>query len=216
MPRFLVGFLSGVVTVVVAVGLGLLALSSPSPSPASPTAAATPSPAPSNGATTLSQVTFSAAQVGAAGSDLRDVRATGDSVVVGADGMSAGTLALEATLPFATAAAQVGADVELYAASNGRAGLRRTITVLGRDLAVSATGRVSAVDGLLVIEPETVDLDGPDWVNTAAGAAIDALVTIRQEVTGVPAGMTLRSVTVTDAGFRVSLDGTSVPLGPKP
>lgn len=216
MPRFLLGFLCGVLAVVVAASLGLLALSSStsSPAPITPTPTASASATPPAHGSLLSQVTFTAAQVVAADSDLREVTATGDAVVVGEGGMTAGTLHIEATVPFATAAAQVGEGVELSAAADGRAALHRTITLLGRDIAVRATGRVSAADGLLVIEPETIDLDGPDWVDTVAGAAIDALVTIRQEVTGVPDGMTLRSVTVSDGGFRVTLDGANVSLGP--
>ena len=59
------------------------------------------------------------------------------------------------------------------------AGVRREASLFGRQVTVQATGTVSAVDGQLVIEPETVDLGGPDLVDGALSAAARRLVTIR-------------------------------------
>ena len=55
--------------------------------------------------------------------------------------------------------------------------------------------------GQLLIEPETIDLGGPAFLDTAASALARSLVTIRQDVAGVPEGMSLTDVEVTDAGF---------------
>ena len=82
----------------------------------------------------------------------------------------------------------------------------------GREVEVRATGTVRAVDGQLVIEPETVDLDGPDWLDSAASALVRQLVTIRHTVEGVPEGMALTSVSVQEGGFRAHLRGDDVAI----
>ncbi len=115
-------------------------------------------------------------------------RANGSGVRFGADGLQAARLDLAATLPFATVAEQVGDGVRLYAVSGGLAGVERTATILGRDVTIRATGTVRADRGQLLIEPETVDLGGPSFVDSAASAAARSLVTIRQDVPGVPGG----------------------------
>ena len=63
-----------------------------------------------------------------------------------------------------------------------------------------------------MIEPETVDLGGPDLVDGALSAAARRLVTIRHTVEGLPDGMRLVRVTVTDNGFRALLEGSNVAL----
>ena len=99
------------------------------------------------------------------------------------------------------------------AADGDRAELRRSVTVLGRTVDVRATGTVRAEDGLIVVEPQEIDLGGPDLLSQAVGAAVRELVTIREPVEGVPEGLVLREVTVQDDGFRARLDGTDVRLG---
>ena len=141
-----------------------------------------------------------------------DVSANGRGIRVSDKGIHAQHLDLEATLPWAVAATQVGEGVELYAAGSGRAGISRTIEVLGQRVPVKATGTVRADNGELVIEPESVDLDGPDWLDTVASAAARALVTIRQPVQGVPDGLRLTGVSVIDTGFRATLSGDGVTI----
>ena len=89
----------------------------------------------------------------------------------------------------------------VYDAGNGKTGVERAVTILGRDLTLKATGTVSADGGQLLIEPETVDLGGPAFLDSAASALARSLATIRQDVPGVPEGMSLTAVEVTDAGF---------------
>ncbi len=216
-------FLLGVGTAVALIGLGLVVLVLSLGSGVDP-ARVPPSPAPSGvrlqppsdlraGETWLGEVDLSSEGVVSDEGDLVDVRANGSGVRFGADGLHAARLDLAATLPFATVAEQVGDGVRLYAVSGGLAGVERTATILGRDVTIRATGRVRADRGQLLIEPETVDLGGPSFVDSAASAAARALVTIRQDVPGVPAGMVLRSVDVDAAGFGVRLDGSDVTLG---
>lgn len=218
MRNFLLGLLAGVLVVVV--GTGVLVLSASQPTGAAPpapqqSAPASPGGPPASlrkGETWLQSVDLDSPSVLTSEGPFQDVRASGTDVLVTAQGLRVGRLRLEATLPFAAAAQQVDGGVELYAAGAGRAGVRREASLLGRQVTVRATGTVSAVDGQLVIEPETVDLGGPDLVDSALSAAARRLVTIRHTVEGLPDGMRLVRVTVTDNGFRALLEGSNVAL----
>lgn len=215
-------FLLGVVSGVVAVVLGLVALvlvagdpgrAGPVPRPsATPTALPSPPSDLGRGETWLQAVVLDSSAVVTPDAGFRDVRATGRDVRMTSAGLRAGMLRIEATLPFDAAARQIGSGLQLYAAGGGKAGVRRTATLLGRDVQVRATGTVRAVGGRLVIEPETVDLGGPDLLDDALSAAARRLVTIHHTVQGLPAGMRLTRVTVTDGGFRATLDGSDVVL----
>ncbi|GAA2734055.1 hypothetical protein GCM10009867_13330 [Pedococcus aerophilus] len=213
MRSFLAGVVSTLVVLAVAAVLLVTSLPVADPAPAAP-APGRPAGAPSSvakGETWLGDVDLSSSSVLTSDGPLTDVRATGADVRLTSNGLRAGRLDLDAVLPFATAARQIG-DVELYDAGNGRAGVRRTATVLGRDIAIRATGTVTAVDGQLVIEPESVDLGGPDFVDSALSAAARRFVTIRHTVTGLPAGMRLTRVSVQENGFRATLTGNDVIL----
>ncbi|MFW5468663.1 LmeA family phospholipid-binding protein [Knoellia sp. CPCC 206435] len=218
MKQFVLGAVSMLVALVVAVLALVLSIGSPGsgadvPSPRS--SASTPGSPPPDlavGETWLRDVRLTSADVATADGGLRDVTAVGSAVTLTSDGLRAGRLDIDATLPFETAAAQIGGGVELYAADAGLAGLSRRVNVLGRDVEVSATGTVRAVDGRLVIEPETIDLDGPDWLDSAASALVRQLVTIRHTVEGVPEGMALTSVSVQEGGFRAHLRGDDVAI----
>ena len=66
--------------------------------------------------------------------------------------------------------------------------------------------------GDLFDRTETVDLDGPDWLDSAASALVRELVTVRHTVEGVPEGMALTSVSVQEGGFRAHLRGDDVAI----
>lgn len=214
-------FVLGVVTtlVVLALGAGALLLSLrpdvapplPTPGIGAPPSTTPPSDLPS-GATWLSMVEFTSSDVLTDAGAFRDVAATGRGVTVSDNGIDANQLNLEATLTWAAAAEQVGEGVELYAAGSGLAGFSRTVTALGQDIPVKGTGHVRAEGGLLVIEPETIDLSGPNWLDSVASTLVRNLVTIRQPVAGVPDGMRLTRVQVVDSGFRTSLEGRDLSI----
>lgn len=213
-------FLLGVAATLAVLALGLvvvlLLLGSGDP-------VATPSTAPSGAApqapgdlgpdeTWLGSVDLRSADVVSADGDLADVVASGTGVRFSPSGLRADRLDIDATVPFATVAEQVGEDVRIFPAAGGRAGIERQVTVLGRDVTVSATGTVGADGGQLLIEPETVELGGPAFLDAAASAVARGLVTIRQDVPGVPEGMALTAVEVTPQGFAASLTGADVTI----
>lgn len=215
-------FVLGATTMLVALVVALLALVWSVGSPGSgadvdvPTASASARPtAPTDlarGETWLGEVRLTSSQVVTGDGGLEDVTAVGSGVTLTGDGLQAQRLDIDASLPFATAAAQIGGGVTLFAADDELAGMRRQVSVLGRDVEVRATGSVRAQGGQLVIEPQTIDLDGPDWLDTAASSVVRELVTIRHTIEGVPDGMALTSVSVQADGFRAHLRGADVTI----
>jgi LmeA-like phospholipid-binding len=222
MKHFLLGVGATLATLALLLVVLLLTLGSggdvvavPTPT-ASDSPSGTSSPPPADLAddeTWLGAVELRGEDVVSADAELDDVVATGSGVRFSETGLRADRLDLDATVPFETVATQVGEDVRLYDAGDGLAGIERQVTVLGRDITVSAEGTVTAEGGQLLIEPETVDLGGPAFLDSAVSSLARTLVTIRQPVPGVPEGMALTDVTVTDAGFAVSLSGTDVSIG---
>jgi LmeA-like phospholipid-binding len=207
----------GLVVAVLALGSGgsgtAGALSSPSPAATPPAAVAQQPDDLADDETWLGAVELRSQDVVSAQGDLLDVVAAGSGVRFSQSGLSAEQLDIDATIPFATVAEQVGQDVTVYDAGNGKTGVERQVTLLGRDITVKATGTVSADGGQLLIEPETVDLGGPSFLDAAASTLARSLVTIRQDVAGVPEGMTLTAVQVTPEGFDAQLTGTDVVIG---
>ncbi len=66
--------------------------------------------------------------------------------------------------------------------------------------------------GLIVVEPQRIDVGGPDFLAGPTAAVVRGLVTIRQPVEGVPEGLVLQQVTVQGDGFRALLSGEDVRL----
>ena len=219
MKNFLLGV--GVTLAVLALGLVVLLSSvgtsasvvegpSASPSPNASAPAAEQPPDLADDETWLGAVELRSQDVVSAKGDLVDVVATGSGVRFSPDGLTAQQLDIDATIPFTTVAEQVGEDVTVYDAGNGRTGVQRQVTILGRDITLTATGTVSADGGQLLIEPETIDLGGPSILDSAVSALARSLATIRQDVAGVPEGMSLTAVQVTPEGFDAQLNGTDV------
>ena len=162
----------------------------------------------------LADVALDAGTLAAAGSVLHDVRAVGQDVVTGPDGMVAERLTVDATVPFAVVAGELGDGTVVRAAEGGQVIVVRTVEALGRQLAVTATGTVEADAGRLVVEPRSIDFGGPGFVSDAVGAVVNRLVTIEHDIEGLPEGLVLQDVAVQEDGFRARLSGEDVKLGP--
>lgn len=158
-------------------------------------------------------VVIEAARAATTAGQLRDVRAVGSDVRTGPDGAVAGTLVVDATVPFAVVAAQMGDDgIVLERAGPQRATVHRTVELLGRAFDVEATGTVEVERGLIVVEPTSIDLGGPDFLADWLAAAVRELVTIEEPVEGLPEGLVLQDVVVLEDGFRATLSGEDVRL----
>jgi hypothetical protein len=160
----------------------------------------------------LADLALDAGTVVTAGSTLRDVRAVGQDVVTGPDGLVAGRLAVDATVPFEVVANRLGNGTEVRSADGGQARVVRTVTVLRRELRVIATGTVEAKAGKLVVEPRTIDFGGPDFLSDATAAVVRRLVTIEHDIEGLPEGLVLQDVAVQRDGFRANLRGEDIKL----
>lgn len=213
MARFLAGVLTGVVVVLLAGFLTLMWLvpgSNAPPPPLPPVPTQVPSPGP--GETVLGRAALTSVLVQTTAGTLADVSASGQGVTLSDQGIRANQLTINATLPFSTIADQVGGGIELFAVSTTRAGVRKRITILGRDVDVTAVASVGAENGQLVITPQSVDLGGPGWIDGAASGALRQIGTIRHTVEGLPDGMHLVAVSVADTGFRARLEGSQVAI----
>ncbi len=218
----LTGAAAMLLVLVLAVGLLWWAVSDPpdeSAPEAGPTAApgtTAGGPPPDLGADEvwLSDLELDAGTVVADGSPLRDVRAAGRDVVTGPRGLVAARVHVDATVPFAVVAEELGGDSVVRPAEGGQAAVTRTVEVLGRELRVVATGTVEVENGRLVVEPRSIDLGGPGFVGDAIAAVVRQLVTIEHEIEGLPEGLALQDVTVRSDGFRARLAGEDVRLVP--
>jgi len=147
---------------------------------------------------------------------LHDVVVVGQDVRTGSSGLVAGSLTVDATVPFDLVAGQVGPDITVgpVPGSPDQAAVHRSFEGLGRVLDVEATGSVVVRAGRLVIEPRTIDIGGPAFLADLFGALARELVTIEHEIEGIPDGLVLLDVAVQDDGFRAELGGTDVRIEP--
>jgi hypothetical protein len=159
----------------------------------------------------LADVVLDAGVVITPGSQLQDVRAVARAVRTGPDGSRAGSLVVDATVPFEVVARQLGSGI-VVRRSGSRAQVVRTVVVAGRQLRVVATGDVTVVAGRLVVEPRSIDVGGPGLLARSLADVARQLVTIEQEVEGLPEGLVLQRVIVEDGGFRAHLVGEDVRL----
>lgn len=143
---------------------------------------------------------------------LLDVEIQGSGARSQQNGIVVDRLQLEGTVPFADVADEVGGDSRISAASDGQAEITRTVEVLGRQLSIVAAGNVTVRDGLLVVEPTSISVGGPDFLAGGTAALVRQLVTIEQTIEGLPPNLILRDVTVQSDGFRAELAGENVVL----
>ncbi|MFZ5852437.1 MAG: DUF2993 domain-containing protein [Actinomycetota bacterium] len=118
-----------------------------------------------------------------------------------------------ALLPFTDLARAVGGGVSLAAAGPDTVRVSRTVDVLGRPVAATATATVAVEQGALVATPQQVDLPGG---LAALAPAVRAGLRVRVPLGGLPAGLTVTGVTVTAQGLRVTLAGQDVALSAGP
>ena len=162
----------------------------------------------------LADVALDAGTLVSVSSTLRDVRAVGQDVVTGPDGLVAGRLAVDATVPFDVVASKLGDGTVVSSADGGQASVVRTVEILGRELRVTATGTVEVKAGKLIVEPRSIDVGGPDFLSDATAAVVRRFVTIEHSIEGLPEGLVLQDVAVQGDGFRANLRGEDVKLDP--
>lgn len=145
-------------------------------------------------------------------SSLADVEANGEGARSGPDGVTVDRLEVQATIPFATVAAELGGDTSVSSEEDGTATVERTVEVLGRQIRIVATGTVEVSDGFLVVTPESIDVGGPGTLSRATAAVVRRLVSIEHSIDGLPKNLVLQDVAVQKDGFRAILSGKDVLL----
>lgn len=221
---WLIGAAATVLLLVVAVVVLFVAVSEPadpSPGPASAPSPAVPGRGDAQPPADLGEdeiwyasAVLTSERLLTAGSPLRDVRAVGEDVVTGPDGLVAARVVLDGTVPFGVVAQELGDDTTVGWAGEDEARVLRTVEVAGRELRVAATGTVEVDDGTLVVVPRSIDLGGPDRLGDALADLVRGLVTITHDVQGLPEGLRLEEVAIQDDGFRVHLQGEDLRLLP--
>lgn len=145
-------------------------------------------------------------------STLTDVVATGHGVRSAPDRILVDHLDVLATVPFTQIEGELGGDTQVRPAGGGQASIQRTVGAMGRQLTVVATGTVEVVDGLLVVNPTSIDLGGPDLLSRATATLVRETVTIQHAIEGLPEGLVLQDVEVHEDGFRADLRGEDIVL----
>ena len=145
-------------------------------------------------------------------SSLLDVDAQGYGARSGPNGLVVERLDVRATVPFVNVEAELGGDSRVTPGEDGQATIERTMDVLGRQFSITATGTVAVKNGLLVVEPRSVDIGGPEILSNAIAAAARQFVTIEHPIAGLPKNLVLQDVTVQEDGFRAELSGKDVVL----
>ncbi len=145
-------------------------------------------------------------------SSLTDVEAAAQGVLSSPDGLTAEFLDVHATVPFDEVSQRLGAGSVVSMATDGIASIERPVQFQGREIQVRASGTVEAVNGLVVVEPTAIDVDGPDFISWIATQAAKQFVRIEYPIEGLPEQLVLRDVDVQEDGFRAHLTGKDVAL----
>ena len=179
-----------------------------------PAAVTTPPTDLATGEMWLTDLALDAGTIATPDGVIHDVVAVGTDVRTGPAGMVAGSMSVDATVPFGLVAAQVGQDVTVTQGERGMVSVVRVFELGGRELRVVASGTVEVVEGRLVIEPQTIDVGGPRFLAALAGRIARELVTIEHTIEGLPEGLVLLDVSVQEDGFRAALSGDDVRIAP--
>ena len=145
-------------------------------------------------------------------SSLINVEASGHGARSGPKGVVIEWLEIQATIPFADVAAEIGDDTRVSPGPDGQARMERALDVMGRQITVVATGTVEVKNGLLVVEPLSIDVGGPDAISKALATLVREFVTIEHPIEGLPQNLILQDVAVQEGGFQANLSGQNVVL----
>lgn len=180
-------------------------------SPAAPTSAADAPPADlPEGHAWMPTLDLTTSRVFSGARDLRNVHVVGSGVRLAPDSsMTASTLDVDADVPFSVIEAEAGRGVRLSPGGTAdTVAVALPVTVLGRTVNLAGIARVTPDGERIAIDPESV---------TGAGlldGALGHLPAIRRPVSGLPGGMRVSQISVTDTGFRVHATGNDVTVTP--
>ena len=106
-------------------------------------------------------------------------------------------------------------ELAMSPAGDGRVRLRGEVDLLGRTVEVVAVGRVQVGDTRLRVRPQSFRLPDGGAVDATLRGLLDDRFTISYPLRpALPDGVTLRRVSATADGFRVTLTGRDVSFDP--
>lgn len=157
------------------------------------------------------QVRVSAPTAVLRGATVDDVALTARDVqLLSRSEAQAGTVSGSFVVPYSTLASRVNLPGRIAPTTDGQLRYTATIDLFGRSLSASITSRLSLQDSTVVLRPSRVEVPG----GLAEGVLAD--LASRQEarlnLSGLPAGLGLRGLSVTPAGILVRFAGSSVRL----
>jgi hypothetical protein len=124
-----------------------------------------------------------------------------------------GGLTARGTISYAEVLRQVGREgLQLHRASADEVRLRRSVSVLGQTLAVSARGRVEAHGRRITVVPRGFEVQGGQAISPPVAAALTDRFTFTYVVRGLPSGLRIARITPGAQGFVVTLTGRDVRL----
>jgi hypothetical protein len=143
------------------------------------------------------------------------VRARQVELPSGADA-TASDLRARLLVPYDEVLARAGrSDLEMSPAGNDRVRVRGEVDVLGRSVEVVAVGRVKVVGTRLRVRPQSFRLQDGGAVDATLGGLLGDRFTVSYPLRpALPDGVTVRRVTPTAGGFRVTLAGRHVSFDP--
>jgi LmeA-like phospholipid-binding len=144
----------------------------------------------------------------------QSVSATATDVDVPSGGdVTVATITARGTISYAEVLAQVGQDgLRLSRASSDEVRLRRSVTVLGQTVGVSARGRIEPSGRSITVVPRGFELEGGGAVSPALAASLTDQFSLSYAVRGLPRGMRIDTITPAADGFVVTLSGRDVRL----
>lgn len=148
------------------------------------------------------------------GRHVRDVTATGFDVEGPRDGrVTVGRLTAQGTVRYDEVLDEVGVPgLSLEHVGGGEVGLDREVTVLGRTLSVSATGRVEVEGDRLRIVPSGFELAGGETVDSGIRPLLVDRFSVTYPLRGLLDGLAVARVTARPDGFEVEISGEDVTL----
>lgn len=142
---------------------------------------------------------------------LRDVRTDPFLVNGDLDSVRAGTARIVGSVPFGALPLPHGVTAKRAGDTGDRMRLSGTVTILGQELRISAVVTVSLQDGDVELSPRHVKVLGP-LPSAAATALVSDQLSATVQPAGLPRGMDITSLSVTNTGVRIRAHGTDVTL----
>jgi hypothetical protein len=145
---------------------------------------------------------------------VRDVTATGLDVEGPRNGqVTVARLTAQGTVPYDEVLDEVGVPgLSLDHAGGDEVALAREVTVLGRTVSVSATGRVEVGGNRLRIVPTGFELAGGEPVDSGLRPLLVDRFSVTYPLRGLLDGLSVQRVTAAPEGFEVEISGDDVTL----